>query len=152
MMPGPVSQRVVLDRLEWVERMTAEIATLPLDDKAAFLADDRNGYVAESCLRRALEALLDIGRHILAKRGTQSTVEYNEVAANIGQMGVLSAEDVARLRLMAGYRNRLVYFYHEVTPDELFEICSRQLGDVEAVADGFRAWLRANSVLVDDSL
>jgi hypothetical protein len=35
MMPGPVLQRVVLDRLEWVARMTAEIATLPLDDKAA---------------------------------------------------------------------------------------------------------------------
>ena len=29
MMPGPVSQRIVLDRLEWVRRMTDEIATLP---------------------------------------------------------------------------------------------------------------------------
>jgi uncharacterized protein YutE (UPF0331/DUF86 family) len=151
-MPGPVSQRVILDRLEWVARMTAEIATLPLDDKAVFLGDDRNSYVAESCLRRALEALLDIGRHILAKQGTQGAIEYKEVAVKMGQMGVLSAEDAARLRLMAGYRNRLVHFYHEVTPDELFEICSRQLGDVTAVADGFRAWLRANPDLLDDSL
>jgi uncharacterized protein YutE (UPF0331/DUF86 family) len=152
MMPGPVSQRVILDRLEWVARMTAEIATLPLDDKAAFLGNDRHGYVAESCLRRALEALLDIGRHILAKLGAQSAVEYKEIATKMGQMGVLSADDVARLRLTAGYRNRLVHFYHEVTPDELFEICSRQLSDVEAVADGFRTWLRTNSELVDDSL
>jgi uncharacterized protein YutE (UPF0331/DUF86 family) len=152
MMPGLVSQRVVLDRLEWVERMTAEIATLPLDDKAAFLGDERNSYVAESCLRRALEALLDIGRHILAKLGAQSAVEDKEIAAKMGQMGVLSADGVARLRLMTGYRNRLAHFYHEVTPDELFKICSGQLGDVTEVADGFRAWLRANPELLDNNL
>jgi uncharacterized protein YutE (UPF0331/DUF86 family) len=54
--------------------------------------------------------------------------------------------------MMPGYRNRLVHFYHEVTPDELFEICSRQLSDVEAVADGFRAWLRANPERLDNNL
>ena len=80
MMPGPVSQRIVLDRLAWVTRMTAEIAALPLDDEATFLANDHNSYVAESCLRRALEALLDIGRHILAKQAGQGAVEYKEIA------------------------------------------------------------------------
>lgn len=152
MMPGPVSQRIVLDRLEWVARMTAELATLPLDDEQAFLADDRNAYVAESCLRRALEALLDIGRHILAKQIGQGAVEYKEIARRMGELGVLSAEDTARLRLMAGYRNRLVHFYHEVTPHELYEICRTQLGDVNAVADGFRAWLGATPDMVDNSL
>ena len=70
----------------------------------------------------------------------------------MGEMGVLSAEDTARLRLMAGYRNRLVHFYHEITPNELYEICRTQLGDVNAVADGFRAWLGANPDMVDDHL
>ncbi len=152
MMPGPVSQRIVLDRLAWVTRMTAEIAALPLDDEATFLANDHNSYVAESCLRRALEALLDIGRHILAKQAGQGAVEYKEIVRRMGEMGVLSAEDTARLRLMAGYRNRLVHFYHEITPNELYEICRTQLGDVNAVADGFRAWLGANPDMVDDHL
>lgn len=152
MMPGPVSQRVILDRLDWIARMTAEIAALPLDDEEAFMADDRHGYVAESCLRRALEALLDIGRHILAKQAGQGAVEYKEIARQMGEMGILPPADVARLRLMAGYRNRLVHFYHEIAPGELFEICRTQLGDVTAVADGFRAWLVANPDKVDASL
>lgn len=152
MMPGPISQRIVADRLEWVERMMAEINALPLHDEAGFLADDRNSYVAESCLRRALEALLDIGRHILAKHGGQAAVEYKEIASKMGDLGVLSPEDAARLRMMAGYRNRLVHFYHEVSPTELFEICSKQLGDVAAVAGGFRAWVAANPKQVDDTL
>ncbi len=152
MMPGPVSQRIILDRLEWVARMTAEIAALPLDDEAAFMADERNAYVAESCLRRALEALLDIGRHILAKQGGLGAVEYKEIARQMGELAILSPADVARLRLMAGYRNRLVHFYHQITPGELFEICRAQLGDVTAVANGFRAWLTANPGQVDDNL
>ena len=152
MMPGPVSQRIILDRLEWVARMTAEIAALPLDDEEAFLVNDHNGYVAESCLRRALEALLDIGRHILARQAGQGAVEYKEIARRMGELGVLSAADVARLRLMAGYRNRLVHFYHEITPSELYEICRTQLGDVTAVADGFRVWLGTHPEMVDDTL
>jgi len=152
MMPGLVSQRIVLDRLEWVRRMTDEIAALPLDDEETFLADDRHSYVAESCLRRALEALLDIGRHILAKQVGQGAIEYKEIARRMGELGVLPAADVARLRLMAGYRNRLVHFYHEITPNELFEICRTQLDDVTTVADGFRQWLAANPDMIDDSL
>ena len=64
MMPGPVSQRVVLDRLEWVARMTAEIATLPLDDKDAFLGDDRNG----NALGRGLEARVQAHGALLRDR------------------------------------------------------------------------------------
>jgi hypothetical protein len=39
MMAGNISARVVADRLAWVERMVAEIRSLPLGDRAAFLAD-----------------------------------------------------------------------------------------------------------------
>lgn len=67
MTPGRPSRRVVADRLAWVERMVAEIRSLPLADREAFFADRRNLWAAESCLRRALEALLDLGRYILAK-------------------------------------------------------------------------------------
>lgn len=67
MTPGLLSKRVVSDRLSWVAQMVQEIRALPLTDRAAFLADRRNVWMADSCLRRGLEALFDLGRHILAK-------------------------------------------------------------------------------------
>jgi uncharacterized protein YutE (UPF0331/DUF86 family) len=152
MMPGPVSRRVIVDRLEWATGMVAEIQKLPLHDRDKFLADNRNAFTAESCLRRALEALLDCGRHILARGFAVGATEYKEVAARLGKVGVLSKEDAARLRILAGYRNRLVHFYHEVSHEELFEICSTQLGDVTAVADGFRRWIKAHEETMDDSM
>lgn len=138
MMPEHVSRRVLVDRLRWVDEMVAEIERLPLDDAEAFLADNRNVFTAESCLRRALEALLDCGRHILAKGFAVGATEYKEVAAQLGENQVLSLENTTRLRIMAGYRNRLVHFYHEVSHEELFEICSTQLADITAVANDFR--------------
>jgi len=82
----------------------------------------------------------------------QRAVEHKEIARRMGELGVLSAEDTARLRLMAGYRNRLVHFYHEVTPHELYETCRTQLGDGKGLADGFRAGRGAAPNMVDDSL
>jgi hypothetical protein len=67
MTPGSLSKRIILDRLTWVDRMVLDIQSLPLGDKQAFFEDTRNLWTAESCLRRALEALFDLGRHILAK-------------------------------------------------------------------------------------
>ena len=40
------------------------------------------------------------------------------------RVGVLDEENGALLRELAGYRNRLVHFYHEVSDLELYEICS----------------------------
>ena len=142
MTPGKISRRVVADRLAWVERMVAEIRTLPLTDRNAFFADHRNLWTAESCLRRALEALLDLGRHILAKGFGIGVSEYREIAARLEEQRVLSGDEAALLRAMAGYRNRLVHFYHEVSPEELYEVCAHRLGDLEQVLAAYRRWLQ----------
>ena len=142
MTPSKVSRRVVADRLAWVERMVAEIRTLPLTDRDAFFADRRNLWTAESCLRRAMEALLDLGRHILAKGFGIGVSEYREIAVRLEEQRVLSVDEAALLRTMAGYRNRLVHFYHEVSPEELYEVCAHRLGDLEQVLAAYRRWLQ----------
>jgi uncharacterized protein YutE (UPF0331/DUF86 family) len=152
MTPGKLSKRVVSDRLSWVERMVNEIRTLPLEDREAFFADRRNVWTAELCLRRALEALLDLGRHILAKGFGLGVSEYKEIASRLGDQGVLSQEEIKLLRILAGYRNRLVHFYHEVGPDELYEVCARDLVDLEHIAEAYRKWLREHKEWLDETL
>jgi uncharacterized protein YutE (UPF0331/DUF86 family) len=115
--PARISQRIVVERLEWIERMLREIKELPLDNQDAFFNDNRNLWTAESCLRRALEALLDLGRHLLAKGFTIAAAEYKEIAVRLRDVGVLSEEDAALLRKLAGYRNRLVHLYSFVRVD-----------------------------------
>ena len=151
MSPSPISRHVVSDRLAWVDRMLRDMRALPLDNRDAFLADRRNVWTAESCLRRALEAVLDLGRHILAKGFGLGVSEYKEIAALLAERGVLGEEDARLLRVLAGYRNRLVHFYHEITPDELYDICARDLPEVQRVADAYRAWLATHPELIGEA-
>jgi uncharacterized protein YutE (UPF0331/DUF86 family) len=152
MTPDHILKRVVVDRLDWVQRMVAEIEALPLDDPQAFFADSRNVWTAESCLRRGLEALLDTGRHILAKGFAKGVSEYKEVASELGQCGILTPEEAQLLRLMAGYRNRMAHFYHEITPDEIYEICQTNLGDLTRISHAYRTWLKQNPDKLDEQL
>lgn len=152
MFPGKLSKRVTADRLAWVEKMLAQIRALPLASKDEFFSDPRNAGTAESCLRRALEALFDLGRHIAAKGFAVGATEYKEIANVLQERQVISKEDGSLMRKLAGYRNRMVHFYHEVSADELYEICANDLGDVEAAVNGIRKWLMENPDKLDDGL
>jgi uncharacterized protein YutE (UPF0331/DUF86 family) len=147
-----ISKRLVLDRLNWVDRMISDIHSLPLLNRDAFLANPHNIGAAESYLRRALEALFDIGRHILAKGFGEGVSEYKEIASSLKECNVMSDENAKLLHMLAGYRNRLVHFYQEVTPDELYQICKEELGDVERITNAYRTWLKSRPELIDDKL
>jgi uncharacterized protein YutE (UPF0331/DUF86 family) len=43
---------------------------------------------------------------------------------------------------MAGYRHRLVHFYSHVSKEELFQLCSERLGDVEDTLEAILVWVR----------
>lgn len=149
---GRVSKRVVADRLHWIDGMVKEIRSLPLESMKQFEEETRNIWAAESCLRRALEALLDVGRHILAKSFGKGVSEYKEIAEELGQMGVLSDSEARVLRTLAGYRNRLVHFYHEVTIKELHEVCKNHLGDLVQIKEAYLNWLKENPDRIDETL
>lgn len=53
------------------------------------------------------------------------------------------------LREMAGYRNRLVHFYHEISTEELYLICTQQITDMENVCEGILLWLKEHPEKVD---
>jgi uncharacterized protein YutE (UPF0331/DUF86 family) len=128
------------DRLGTVDELLALMRALPLADEAAIRSDPRNLAAIESCLRRSLEALFDVGRHILAKGFGQGVVEYRLIAEALGEVGVLGSDEAKLFALMAGYRNRLVHLYHDVGEDELLEIARERLADLERISTAYRAW------------
>ncbi|MEW5941263.1 MAG: DUF86 domain-containing protein [Chloroflexota bacterium] len=123
-----------------------------MNSETEFMQDRRNIWTAESCLRRALEAIFDMGRHIVAKGFGEAVTEYKEIASALNRHDILSASDLQLMQKLAGYRTRLVHFYHEVSANELFEICSKHLGDVEHIANVLRAYIAAHSALLDETL
>lgn len=100
--PSQLRAKVVAERTAWIRRMLADLRVLPLDTYTRFESDPRNPAAAESHLRRALEALFDLGRHVLARGFGQPVVEYKEVARALTQVGVLDREKELVLRNQTG--------------------------------------------------
>jgi len=143
---------VIADRTAWVRSMLISIRSLPLESREAFRSDPRNVAAAESYLRRALEALLDLGRHILAKGFGEGVGEYKEIARALEKQGVLQEQQAAVLRELAGYRNRMVHFYLEISSEELQEICGNRLADIENLLDSLTHWVVQHPEMVDREL
>jgi uncharacterized protein YutE (UPF0331/DUF86 family) len=134
MTPGRVDLKVIVDRLSLVERYLVQLRQIPAASFEEFLADPRNAAATESLLRRALEALLDTARHVLAKQFAVATLEYREIARLAAERGLVRDERLAEcFRQMAGFRIRLTHHYQEVTDQELYGILTGRLADIEGV-------------------
>jgi uncharacterized protein YutE (UPF0331/DUF86 family) len=125
-----LNTKLIEDRLGFINQAIVKLKNLSCLDEQKFLQSDAPA-IAESYLRRSLEAMFDIGRHITAKSAGKGIVEYKEIAKALYELGVVTKEHSERLRLMAGYRNRLVHFYHDVSDKELFLILKNNLSDME---------------------
>lgn len=152
MTPTCLSRRVIVERLLILDRMIRQIQRLPLHDEGSFFADSRNVHTAESCLRRALESLFDIGRHMLAKGYGIPAGTYRDVSGLLAEQGILNEDEERLLRLMAGYRNRLTHHYHEVSAAELYRVCVEELGDLATIRAAFQRWIRNNPHKIDHPL
>ena len=122
--------KLIEDRLGFINLALCKLKKLAGLTEKEFLADDTHA-IAESYLRRSLEAVFDIGRHIISKMAGKGIVEYKEIAEALGKNTIITENCADKLKLMAGYRNRLVHFYREVSEKELYSIVKTNLYDVE---------------------
>lgn len=130
-----VISRLHTDRIEknlsLIQGFLSELKNLSEIPEEEFLKDKRNPAAAESYLRRSLEAVFDIGRHILSKSYGFKELEYKKIAMGLGERGVVDMEYAGTLLKMAGYRNRMVHLYHEVAPHEIYNILQEHLSDID---------------------
>ncbi|MCM8768587.1 MAG: DUF86 domain-containing protein [Candidatus Omnitrophica bacterium] len=127
----PLNKEVLLARLEEIRKDLAELKVYQKMDLSEFRTG-KNFAIAEHYLRRALEAVFDIGSHILSRIPGGRATTYKEIADLLGKYRIVP-RNFAQKKLvrMAGYRNRLIHFYLEINEIELLKIIQRDLPDVE---------------------
>lgn len=64
-----INRTLIETRLSLILELTNQLDSLAGLSQQEFLGDPRNVGAAESFMRRALEAVFDVGRHLLAKSG-----------------------------------------------------------------------------------
>jgi len=133
----------ILDLLRFIESCLEELKPFTSMREEDFFSDKKNPPYVESYLRRSLEAVFDIGRHILAKICGFKEIEYKAIASELCQRGVVTKELSDVLYTMAGYRNRMVHFYREITPQELYLIIKENLKDLKRFVKEIGSFIEA---------
>jgi len=100
-----------------------ELQALNLEEMGLemYQADKRTRALSEHYLRIAIEAALDLGRHVIVKTGLGMPQEYREVGKILREEGVVPADLGKELEAMAGMRNVLVHLYWDIDYASLYK-------------------------------
>lgn len=128
-----LDRETILARINGIQGEVAEMEKLAKIPDLEFA----NGYgfkLAQFHLHRALEGVFHIASHVLSRLpGGSGGSTYKEMATLLGEHKIVDKKFAdGNLRKMAGYRNRLVHFYAEITPNEIRNIINNDLGDFDA--------------------
>ena len=126
----PLNKEVLHARLSYIEESVASLERFKDVSFERFHANPDNFRIAFYDLHRALEAVMDIGSHILSRIPGARATTYKDIPRLLGKHKIIPLYFAdAQLMKMAGYRNRMVHFYAEITEKELYQIIQEGLED-----------------------
>lgn len=129
-MKNNIDKSKVLDRLSDIERAVQELSRFRELDLQTFEDDKDNYPVAAYWIRIAIEAILTIGTHILSRLPSNGMKkDYTEVILSLGNYEVIPKEFAREIKVMAGYKNRLVHLYWKIGSEELLGMIQEHLDD-----------------------
>lgn len=126
-----IEKDVILKRMNGIEAELAalkELAKLPFEE----FKQQKGFELGQYHLHRALEGVFNISAHILSRIPGGMATKYRDMARNLGKFKIVDKQFAdTKLTEMANYRNRLVHFYAEVTPEEIYKVLQKDLGDFD---------------------
>lgn len=127
-----LDKETIIVRINGIQGEVSELEKLGKRPLNEFMGGDAF-KLAHFHLHRALEGVFHIASHILSRLpGGAGGSTYKELAVLLGEHKILDKQFANNnMRKMAGYRNRLVHFYAEITPEEIYNILHNNLSDFD---------------------
>jgi uncharacterized protein YutE (UPF0331/DUF86 family) len=126
-----VRPEVIRKRLNKIDEYLVVLQRLQRYGRDEFLADPERYGSAERFLHLAIEALLDMGNHVIADEGLGVVDWYSDVPRIFLEKGLISSELSQKWIRMIGFRNTLVHGYMDVDRTIVYEVLQNGLGEIE---------------------
>ena len=126
----PLNREVLQARISYIEDSVRSLDRFKGITYNEFHANQDNFRIAFYDLHRALEAVMDIGTHILSRIPGARPTSYKDIPRLLEKNKIVPADfSTNALSKMAGYRNRMVHFYGEISEREVYSIIQEELED-----------------------
>jgi uncharacterized protein YutE (UPF0331/DUF86 family) len=129
-----VSPEQIQAKLVQLAELVSKLRALPQSKIEEFRADDRNLDAALRRLQVAIQILIDVGSHLVARLGLGAPDTSRDLLERLERAGHLPPGSVPRFGKLFAFRNRIVHLYDRVDDEQVFEIVQNCLGDLEELA------------------
>jgi uncharacterized protein YutE (UPF0331/DUF86 family) len=112
----------------------AKLRAMPQGSLDEFRADDRNVDAALRRLQIAIQVLIDVGGHVVSRLGLGAPDSSHDILERLERIGRVPPGSAVRFGRMFAFRNRIVHLYDRVDDEYVYEIVTRHLDDLDALA------------------
>ena len=139
----PLNKEVLQTRVSYIEDSLKSLERFKGISYEEFHSNSDHFRIAFYDLHRALEAIMDIGSHILSRIPGARPSSYKDIPRLLEKNKIIPSDFANhQLTKMAGYRNRMVHFYGEITEQEIYSIIQEELEDFYAFCGQIEEILR----------
>lgn len=124
-----VNHEKIRNKLRAIKTCLEKLEELKKNSEEEFLDDYKLTDTARHNLQIAVEAMLDIANHIIARHSFEIPKKNADSFIILCKNGILSREMQATYVAMARFRNRIVHMYDDVDNREVFRILQERLND-----------------------
>lgn len=107
---------------------------IPASDLDAFCADERNVDAALRLLQVAIQILIDVGTHVVARLGLGAPETSRDLLDRLERAGKLPPGSAARFGRVFAFRNRIVHLYDRVDEAVVHDVVVKHTQDIEELA------------------
>ena len=122
-MPSPGLAARVSRARKAIEKLR-RISEVPLEE---YLSDEDLQALSERYLHVLLEAILDLGAFVLAKKGISIGTTYRDIIEGLIRINIIPKELTNLARGIPGMRNVLVHGYAEIRHDLIYQLIKEEL-------------------------
>jgi uncharacterized protein YutE (UPF0331/DUF86 family) len=124
-------------------RRLEELKELPEHD---FKADPHKVASAKYNLIVAIEGVVDLCHHLIAKNGFRTPEDYSDTFKVMVEVGAIDEAFALELTQMARFRNRLVHIYWDIDDQEIFKILQERLPDIKRFLGCYGAFIKVEGL------
>ena len=126
-----VRPEVIRKRLNKLDEYLSILYNLRKYSFDDFTSDPERYGSAERFLHLSIEAILDMGNHVIADLGLGIVNWYSDIPAILEKNGYIDSDMEKELLQMIGFRNTLVHDYLEIDRRIVYDILQNHLKDIE---------------------
>lgn len=140
-----VDRRVVEERLTYMDRMLKHLKGYRGLSVEQFQKDEARCHAALYQLQTCLEAMTDIGNHVIAALNLKKPRERGEVLTILAEARIIPPALAGQLQQAIGLRHVIVHGYLYVVLDVVYQIIQERLGDIEGFCQAVVTFLERQS-------